>query len=443
MKFKSLKIRNRADLLNLFNTKSLINLSKWSVVLKILNVLFNLSISLFLARSLGPDEYGVYVFVLSVITLLGIPIHFGVPNLLIREVARYHLQHEWGKLKGIIKFSNIFCVITTSIVLIFSIVYINLFYENTNNSSFVFYSGLIVLPLIGMNRLREAVLQGLRYVVIAQIPEKIIQPLFFLITIFIFRYYIELSALISMILYAFAALFSFLIGVLLLLKKIPKESYKYQSVYCKNQWFKSIIPLALISGLNVICCQTDIFMLGIFLSSDQVALYRVAFSGAALVIFTLTAGNAVISPYFSRFHNSNDIDKLQSLALKSARVNFIIALPIVFVLIVFGETLLSLLYGHIYIKSYTTMCILSISQLVNVSTGSVSVILTMTGHEKVTLYASIISTLINVLLNYFFIQIYGIEGAACATGISIIFSNICLAYILWKKTSVVSFVIAK
>ncbi|MBD3756183.1 MAG: oligosaccharide flippase family protein, partial [Gammaproteobacteria bacterium] len=53
-----------------------------------------------LARSLGPDGYGVYAFAFALMSLLMVAAEAGVPTLLMREVAAAEGSGDWGLLRG-------------------------------------------------------------------------------------------------------------------------------------------------------------------------------------------------------------------------------------------------------------------------------------------------------------------------------------------------------
>ena len=56
---------------------------------KVFSLLAALVISIVLARVLGPEDYGLYVFVSAFIPLAALPISGGLPQLLTREVAKH------------------------------------------------------------------------------------------------------------------------------------------------------------------------------------------------------------------------------------------------------------------------------------------------------------------------------------------------------------------
>ena len=84
------------------------------------------------------------------------------------------------------------------------------------------------------------------------------------------------------------------------------------------------------------------------------------------------------------------------------------------------------------------MIILCFGQFINISTGCSGVLLIMSGNEKVFSYIYGIFLLINIVLNFIFIQLYGILGAAIATSLTIAGENILRVIIVKKRTGILT-----
>jgi O-antigen/teichoic acid export membrane protein len=154
----------------------------------------------------------------------------------------------------------------------------------------------------------------------------------------------------------------------------------------------------------------------------------VAVSIATLVAFGLQAVTMVVAPHFARLYTQNDMARLQRLVTLSARAILAVALPVVLVLVLFGEPLLRLIFGEEYSGGYTPMAILAGGQLVNAAIGSVGVLLNMTGHERETARGVAIAAAANVALNLLLIPPFGLNGAALATALSMTLWNL----VLWQ-----------
>ncbi|MDA9003874.1 oligosaccharide flippase family protein [bacterium] len=89
------------------STLDLIKSFSGSSLIKIFSVISGMVISVLFARLLGPEEYGIYTLILSLIILLGLPSQSGVPTLVTRETAKYKHLNDWGHIKGLLIKINI------------------------------------------------------------------------------------------------------------------------------------------------------------------------------------------------------------------------------------------------------------------------------------------------------------------------------------------------
>ena len=297
--------------------------------------------------------------------------------------------------------------------------------------TFVF--GMLLVPLVAVNRLRSSALRGLRHTVLGQLPEFILIPAVLIILLFGFMVYFpneQITSAHAMVLHVIAVVIAFIVGVIFLLRKQPEELVaNLKPEYETKAWITAVIPLAMVGGVNVINQNAGLLLLGIFQSAEEVAVFKVVLTGASVVMFGLQAVNLVIAPYFSRFYAQGDMKRLQQLVTISTRAALLISLPLVIILIFFGGTVLEILFGEEYASGHIPLAIIAVGQLVNASTGSVSILLAMTNHEWDMMKGLAFSAFVNVTLSIVFIPYLGIMGAALVTSFSVIIWNI----ILWRS----------
>ena len=65
-----------------------------SVALKAMNALLGFLVTVVLARTLGPDSFGVYACAVAVIMVVGMLAKAGVQQLLTREAAKEHASGQ-------------------------------------------------------------------------------------------------------------------------------------------------------------------------------------------------------------------------------------------------------------------------------------------------------------------------------------------------------------
>ena len=201
---------------------------------------------------------------------------------------------------------------------------------------------------------------------------------------------------------------------------------------------KISLPMMLTSSMFLVLSWTDNIFLGRFLSEDQVGIYFIAFKLGLIISLSLFAVNSIAAPKFSELSTANDQVLLKRLAMQSANLNLGSSLPVFIILIFTTEWLLSL-YGNSFIIAKYCVYILAVGQLFNALSGSVLNFLNMTGNEKLVSKIVLSAALLNIILNYYLIPIFeaydtwsGIEGAAIASSICLIYWNALGLYFVYK-----------
>ena len=116
-------------------------------------------------------------------------------------------------------------------------------------------------------------------------------------------------------------------------------------------------------------------------------------------------------------------------------VFFITALSLAW-LILYGKELITLFFSENYIAAYSSLVILSIAYLINACIYTSRDILLLYNKTRVIFVATVLSCIINILLNIVFIPIYGMIGAALATAISLTFLSMLLFIQTKKETKI-------
>lgn len=388
-----------------------------------------LAASIILARGLGPEGYGQYVFVMAVISILALPIGPGLGQLVTREVASYQHGEEWGLFRGMLRRAHQFVALGSALmvsgVVIASVR--NAEWAMNDRWTLLFIASLL-LPLIGLNALRSSVLRGLRHVFQAQLPELLARPgLHLLISsaLLAFGMLNPATALVGQI----AAMgLAFLLGAWILRRYRPHEVSEAAPAYRHSEWTRAILPFALLAAVGTMNGLIGILVLGWMGTDEDMAILRVAMSGAMLVQLSLTIVNLVIAPHIARAHRENDKARLQKLSRQTARAALAVSLPIALPLIFIGGPIIDLVFGEAYaVKSTCPLAILAVGQLVSVAFGSVGMFLTMSGYERDTLNGQIIALAVNAVSAVILIPIFGVVGAALSVAIGLLTWNSVLA----------------
>ncbi len=413
-----------------------------SISLKVFHTVATLVTAIILARKLGPEGYGIYAYAFALITLLSIPAQFGLPTLLVRNIATYQVRKQWGLIRGLLLQANqAVLLLSLALVLIAGILaWAFAGHFNTDRLT-TFVWALVLLPLIALGDLRGAALRGLCRVISGQLPEQFLRPglfVVFLLVIPLFRANEGLTPSLAMALHALAAFTAFAAGAWLLFRALPVQTKTVTADYDTGTWMRSVLPLSFLAGMQIVNNQTDIVMLGIFTSAADVGVYRVAVQGANLVTFTLAAMNMVLGPNIARMYTAGEHEPLQHVVTWSSLVILFTAMPVAGAFIIFGKPILAMIFGEEYLRGHTALSILCLGQLINAGAGSVGLLLNMTGYERDTAVGVGVAAACNVILNLALIPLFGMEGAAAATAISLAVWNVILVRRVSQRIGIVS-----
>ncbi|WP_158008909.1 polysaccharide biosynthesis C-terminal domain-containing protein [Vibrio tasmaniensis] len=192
--------------------------------------------------------------------------------------------------------------------------------------------------------------------------------------------------------------------------------------------FKASLSSLFIVMLMGSCVQwTGQFAIAKFLTSTDVALFSSAQRTAMLVSFVLIAVNLVVTPKFARAFARGRTDDINKLSLLSSRIMMLMVLPVISFMVIFPEFLMGL-FGEEYKEAAPLLRALSIGQFISVISGSVGMLLVMTGNEKEFRNCSLIAGPVSIVLAILLTSNYGSIGAAFATSISLALYNLLAAY---------------
>jgi O-antigen/teichoic acid export membrane protein len=396
-----------------------------------------------LAILLGVVQYGIYVYAITWVNILAILCLLGFQTSLVRFIAEYNAKQQWGILRGIIRRSNqtvLGCSILVGII--GSTITLFLKERLSGGLAITFYIAFGLLPIFALCRLQEASLRGLKCVVQSELLLRFIRPVLLALIVAGLFFWTKnsLSAASVMAGNVVAVVGVFLTGTVLLRKALPEPASQAELAYAQRQWLKVSLPLLLIAGMHIILKRTDIIMIGAILGPDDAGIYSAASRISDLVVFGLVAINSILAPMISELYHTGKKQELQRIITIAARAIFVFTLMVSVILAVIGKFLLSL-FGLEFIVAFVPLLVLLCGQIVNALTGSVALIMTMTGYQNKAGAIVAISAGINVLLNVLLIPLMGLAGAAISTAFTMVLWNLAMLTFVRRRIGINSSVI--
>jgi O-antigen/teichoic acid export membrane protein len=168
---------------------------------------------------------------------------------------------------------------------------------------------------------------------------------------------------------------------------------------------------------------TSRLLLGVFESVEQVGVFNAAAVIAVQTSLVLTGANKAFAPIVAELHTARDRAALALAYKRMTKWVGVATLPLCLLMVVFASDLLHL-FGEEFAQGASLLIVLVAGQFVNAATGSVGVVLNMTGRHRLEFYNRWAMLLLAVVANLVLIPAYGAAGAAVGTTLAVIAVNV-------------------
>lgn len=176
------------------------------------------------------------------------------------------------------------------------------------------------------------------------------------------------------------------------------------------------MPLMVTSVALVFISQADLWVVGMFGTEKELALYGSAMRMGQLVYIPLLICNAFLLPFIAELFAQNRTADLERIARGMASLALIPAM-LAFCLFLFsGDRILNLVYGSFYESAALPLVLLTAGQLVNIWCGSAIVTLMMTGHEREVMFITLGFGCLLLIGAAVLMPVAGVSGVAAAAG---------------------------
>ncbi|MCS7121637.1 MAG: flippase [Archaeoglobaceae archaeon] len=374
-----------------------------------------LIVIIYLAKVLRPESFGVFSLTMAISHLVLSLTDLGINQTATRFIAETYSKENFKLLRGYIKSLSRAKIFLSATVSIFLFAFSDFFSSLFNlepvllkvASIFIFFTSISSFILSIFNAFNDFQ---------ANFTKSISYEISRLLLLFF-----ATSAVLAIFIHFLASLVSTLVLFYLILKKDflfgPIEKVDFRRIYR----FASYLTLGSISW--TVFAYVDSLMIAFFLPLENVGYYRVAYSVVSAISGIMFIP-AVLFPVFVQLEGED----LKRAFKRSFKYSALLAFPSALGLISISDQLIFYVFGKDYEDSIQPLNILSI--LIIISTlnfwGSIFNAKEMPEYP---VYVTFFAMIVNVVLNYIMIPLYGTNGAAIATVLSNLFSWILLAYL--------------
>lgn len=401
-------------------------------------LLTSLSISLLITNILGAAAYGAFSYGFSWVNLVATFSCMGFEQLALKEVPAYRAAGKSDLIRGLFRFS-MKRVLTVSVIATLMMFTVSWLIQQPADEMLRkgLWLALPVLPVTALINLRFAWLRSEHWNTLSQLPDKVIRPAVFLVSVLII-YFIwkeSLNVWLVILLSAASILLALVIGNYFVNRRVISTIAEVTPVFESEKWMKTAFALLLVNGVYFYLSQLQIIALGSLRGAKDTGVFAIASRLSDLEGYMLFAMNVVLAPIISRLYAEKKMEELQRIITGSLRTGFIFSIPVIALFLNYPTFFLQL-FGDEFGEGRLALMILTVSQIVNFGTGSVGYLLTMTGHQKTALQLLFSCALLTTVLTFFLIPSFGINGAAIAAGINNILLNVLMAVAVYRKTGI-------
>lgn len=399
--------------------------TSWVIGEKILRIIAALVISVWVARYLGPDDFGTLNYAQSLVGLLTAISTLGLNGILVREILQNKVNSN--KLIG-----TVFILQTIGSVIIMLSIFLFIYFTKTaeiTSKILIIFGAITFLQSFNVidSFFQSKVLS--KYTVKSSVISLIISSILKILLI-VYKFPLIYFAIVM-----FIENLVLVFGYVYYYNKKNDVNFNFSfSIKLAKSLLKDSWPLILSSIVVSIYMKIDQVMIKEMISSKAVGFYSAAVRLSEAWYFVPTViGSSLFPAIMNAKRNSTKVyyERLQNLYDLMFLLAIVIAIPISLV----SKPLVQFLYGTEYLQSSEILTIhIWTGIFVFLGVSRSGWIIAENLQKFSTIYLSI-GMITNVTLNYIFINNYGITGAAYATLISQSVS-VLFAPLIFKETRI-------
>lgn len=397
---------------------------------KIITMVLSMVAAMLLSRFRTLEEYGTYSQLLMVINIVTTIIVMGLPNSINYFLARAENEETREKFLSLYYTLSTILGFITGLVLVLSTPLLVSYFNNPLIEKFIY-----VLAVFPWTRI---VLSSIDHVLIVYRKQnalmlfRVLNSISIILTIFIVQFF-NLTFNDYMVLFILLeSIFSLAVYAV-----VYKNTGKLRFQFNWNDLMvvlKFSLPIGLATVVGRLNIELDKLLIARFFSTADVAIYTNAAREMPVTIIA-SALTAVLMPRLALLLKEHKYEQAMTIWGNSVEVSLTLIAVVSFGLIAYAPEAIIILYSDKYLPGVTVFQIYSVVQLLRIT--YFGIILNSMGKTKLIFYSSVVSLVVNVILNYLFYLVFGFIGPALATIIAL-FAGALMQLVATSKSTGIS-----
>jgi len=387
---------------------------------------FGLLVSMLIARSLGPSEFGVYVVLIWMVSIAVAFANEGLSLSVTKHVAEVSEAASQPDSSTIIHYfeynhrSRIFVIMLPLAIAAIANGYLNDY--GLEFGAFVTVALTVCFYFRARHMLRVSTFKGLEQFWGVAIGPFLVTPINLLSTVVLF--YFEAPLWMYLAQYCVVS-FGFFFATRYYLHKKSGYQGRQPKLAAHNEYFdqvrnynRYITPSAILTYL--MASQTEIFFLNIFSTSESVAFFNVGFV-LATAIATLVPGiiNMVLLPMVSR-SMSQGVDVVRKIVEDTLRYQLYLNFLVIGPTLLYADDVVHFLYGAEYEQASGPFLWLVLIYCASNFVSAFNAYLLSANEHKLIFKVSVIGAVLGIIFDIVLIYYWGLIGAIWALALTML-----------------------
>ncbi|WIV67171.1 flippase [Natrialbaceae archaeon AArc-T1-2] len=386
----------------------------------VVNGVLGFAIVMLMTRFVSPSVYGLFVLATSVVLFMQVFANLGLPLAIDYFVPQYLDDDEPGKAKGVI------VQVTTAVLVSATVVSIaltvgastvsGLFREPSLAVALVLLS--VAIPMLAIYNVLLTSYYSIKKLQYRVLVRDLVRPVVrFVATLGLLLAGFGLLGLVGG--YVVGLLVAITVGAIVFLYRAWSIVSADLEFVPSRPLFTYSVPLAMTSVVYVLMGHVDYFVLGFFLNSGDVGIYRVGYMVGSALVIIFSSLAPVFKPLIAE--TREDTDLVEQRFRVAARWIAGFTIPIAITLSLGASSYLAVLYTPQYAEASAVVALLCVAFLFNVTFGGPDgTLLQGMGYSRVVFLNTSVLFGANFVVSIALVPIFGIEGAAIGSATALV-----------------------
>lgn len=387
-----MKLLNR--LRNDFTGKTMV-----SILVKVFGAFATYVFLLVFANLLGAEDFGIFAFVLSAANFGMLAFGFGQPMLSLRNLSFAQSENDMATARGLLRFTlrvtALGMLVGAAAMVLFGQV-APLFGAPAGNMAYL--AGALLLAVLVAAELFSHLLRALGSVAMALLPKDLLWRFLASLVVGVLIWAaIPIDAATALLLAALVLATLVVWQALFALRRAPAELRSGEASRSgEPEWRMSSLHFGGIALASGLVQHLVVVVVGFQADPADIGAFFAAFRTASLLAMPLTAANVVLAPMIARNYREGRLDRTQKAIRDFLVLSTLPLLVGVLVLLVWGDTILSLFQPE-YASAHVALVIFACGSLFNTMTGPGGYMMMMVGREGLFLRYTTVSSIAAVI----------------------------------------------